>query len=714
MGPCSLFCQFWRAVDCSTCHVGQQVPGKAWHVDLCLSRCALHVVEREALLPDMTAWEAQLRSRLDKNPWHANSWETLVEEVAPPSSPPSKIVQTRALFEEVLAKFPTAANYWKRYAEAEMAAGNQSQVKAIFNRCLLNCPSVPLWTSYLSFIKKVNDAKGSDGLGEVRKSYEYTLDRIGSSMEAGPLWQEYITFLQGPSPGSPAYNALFPAAGAGVPAGQDDSHRITVVRRAYQRAIGMTTSQVDQLWRAYEAFENSGSNPQFTQRVLAEHRPRYTAARTALNELRSRMSRIKTAALAVPPGKGGPFQTRQAQAWADLLQWEKSNPQNLDGPALSARVSLTFDEALCVLMHFPDVWYSYSRWHATEGGSGPAAAAQVLDRSTKALPSCTLLHYAAADLKEGEGNVAEAETVYSALAAKLLSDGQTGALGEAAAPEKLELSSEEGTLFWIRYMRFLRRNDGVAASRKVFVKATKWPQIGWQVFAHSAQMEWFSEHNDKVPRNIYELGLKSFAKERRFISAYATFLLSQGDVDNARQLFERCLAEADQNKELWDSYLEFESKHGTLATLRALEQRRSEARGEASAVPSDALHVMLLEHRDLGLWPCSELQKEHLKRLPPELGQFISSLPSANPLAYSLAPPPVDTVIEVLMRTDLSPEAVAAAMGRSGLLGAGPGMPLPTGGWTGQKRPYEAVGGLPAEALNGLMHLGPAAKRQLL
>lgn len=32
--------------------------------------------------------------------------------------------------------------------------------------------------------------------------------------------------------------------------------------------------------------------------------------------------------------------------------------------------------------------------------------------------------------------------------------------------------------------------------------------------------------------------------------------LLQGDVDNARQLFERCLAEADQNKELWDSYLE--------------------------------------------------------------------------------------------------------------------------------------------------------------
>ena len=36
-----------------------------------------------------------------------------------------------------------------------MSAGNQSGVKAIFSRCLLNCPSVNLWRSYLTFIKTV-------------------------------------------------------------------------------------------------------------------------------------------------------------------------------------------------------------------------------------------------------------------------------------------------------------------------------------------------------------------------------------------------------------------------------------------------------------------------------------------------------------------------------------------------------------------------------
>ena len=37
----------------------------------------------------------------------------------------------------------------------EMSAGNQSGVKAIFSRCLLQCPSANLWRSYLTFIKTV-------------------------------------------------------------------------------------------------------------------------------------------------------------------------------------------------------------------------------------------------------------------------------------------------------------------------------------------------------------------------------------------------------------------------------------------------------------------------------------------------------------------------------------------------------------------------------
>ena len=36
-----------------------------------------------------------------------------------------------------------------------MANGEQQRAKAVFSRCLLGCPSVRLWTTYLRFIKQV-------------------------------------------------------------------------------------------------------------------------------------------------------------------------------------------------------------------------------------------------------------------------------------------------------------------------------------------------------------------------------------------------------------------------------------------------------------------------------------------------------------------------------------------------------------------------------
>lgn len=33
-------------------------------------------------------------------------------------------------------------------------------------------------------------------MDEVRKAFEFTLDKIGADIGAGPLWQEYIAFLQ--------------------------------------------------------------------------------------------------------------------------------------------------------------------------------------------------------------------------------------------------------------------------------------------------------------------------------------------------------------------------------------------------------------------------------------------------------------------------------------------------------------------------------------
>ena len=45
----------------------------------------------------------------------------------------------------------------------------------------------------------------------------------------------------------------------------------------------------------------------------------------------------------------------QAAAWRAYIGWERSNPQRLDGPALAARVSLAYEQALMPLYHHPEV-----------------------------------------------------------------------------------------------------------------------------------------------------------------------------------------------------------------------------------------------------------------------------------------------------------------------------------------------------------------------
>ena len=41
--------------------------------------------------------------------------------------------------------------------------------------------------------------------------------------------------------------------------------------------------------------------------------------------------------------------------WKEYIEWEKSNPQRLDGPSVAQRVSLAFDQALMPLLHYPEV-----------------------------------------------------------------------------------------------------------------------------------------------------------------------------------------------------------------------------------------------------------------------------------------------------------------------------------------------------------------------
>ena len=74
---------------------------------------------------------------------------------------------------------------------------------------------------------------------------------LGNDIASGPIWIEYISFLQAPKPGTDAFIALFPASIAG----QEEQARSVLLRRAYQRATFVPSHALDSIYRQYEAFE---------------------------------------------------------------------------------------------------------------------------------------------------------------------------------------------------------------------------------------------------------------------------------------------------------------------------------------------------------------------------------------------------------------------------------------------------------------------------
>ena len=75
---------------------------------------------------------------------------------------------------------------------------------------------------------QTNEPRGANGLLEVRKAFEYCLDRVGCAAGAGPLWLQYCALLQRPRPSTTDFAALFGTP----PPGQEEAARSAAVRCA--------------------------------------------------------------------------------------------------------------------------------------------------------------------------------------------------------------------------------------------------------------------------------------------------------------------------------------------------------------------------------------------------------------------------------------------------------------------------------------------------
>lgn len=483
------------------------------------------------------------------------------------------------IYEQLLSTFPTAAKYWKQYVEAYMAVNNDDATKQIFSRCLLICLQIPLWRCYIHFIRKVNEKRGAEGQEEIRKAFDFMLGYVGVDIGSGPVWMEYIAFLKSLPTLSP----------------QDESHRMTAVRKAYQKAILTPTHHIEQLWKDYENFENLVSRA-LAKGLVSEYQPKYNSARAVYREQKKYIDEIDWSMLAVPP-TGSSKEEAQWMAWRRLLAFEKGNPQRIDSVSSNKRIIFTYEQCLMYLYHYPDVWYEYATWHAKTGSV--EAAVKVFQRALKALPDSEMLRYAYAELEESRGAIQPAKKVYE----NLLGDGVNAT-----------------ALVHIQFIRFLRRTEGVEAARKYFLDSHKSPNCTYHVYVAYALVAFCLDKDPKVAHNVFEAGLKRFMHEPGYILEYADFLSRLNDDRNIRALFERALSSLppEESVEVWKRFAQFEQTYGDLASMLKVEQRRKEALARTSededAALESSLQDVVSRYSFMDLWPCTSKDLDHLAR----------------------------------------------------------------------------------------------------
>ncbi|KAA0041844.1 cleavage stimulation factor subunit 77 isoform X2 [Cucumis melo var. makuwa] len=472
------------------------------------------------------------------------------------------ILEATPLYEQLLTVYPTAAKYWKQYVEAHMVVNNDDATRQIFSRCLLNCLHIPLW-------------------------YDRCFTILTSvDISSGPVWMEYIAFLKS-----------LPALSS-----QEESHRMTAVRKVYQKAIITPTHHIEQLWRDYENFENSVSR----QLAMSEYQPKFNSARAVYRERKKYVDEIDCNMLAVPP-TGSPKEELQWMSWRRLIAFEKGNPQRIDSASSNKRIIFTYEQCLMYLYHYPDVWYDYALWHASNGSID--AAIKVFQRALKALPDSDMLKYAYAELEESRGSLQAwspdfpqhfaAKKIYESL----LSDGVNAT-----------------ALAHIQFIRFLRRNEGVEAARKHFLDARKSPNCTYHVYVAYAMMAFCLDKDPKIAHNVFEDGMKRFMNESTYILEYADFLARLNDDRNIRALFERALSTLplEESAEVWKRFIHFEQTYGDLASMLKVEKRRKEALSQmgedgASTLES-SLQDVVSRYSFMDLWPCTSSDLDNLTR----------------------------------------------------------------------------------------------------
>lgn len=98
---------------------------------------------------------------------------------------------------------------------------------------------------YLDYVRRRNPLT-TDTSGQARRTissaYDLALQYVGMDKDSGNIWNDYVDFIRS-GPGN--------VGGSGW----QDQQKMDLLRKAYQKAIGVPTQAVNSLWKEYDQFE---------------------------------------------------------------------------------------------------------------------------------------------------------------------------------------------------------------------------------------------------------------------------------------------------------------------------------------------------------------------------------------------------------------------------------------------------------------------------
>ncbi|PRT54755.1 mRNA 3'-end-processing protein RNA14 [Wickerhamiella sorbophila] len=500
-------------------------------------------------------------------------------------------------YDRMLVVFPRSGEVWTSYAKDLMDKGELKRLEKLFSKALPIVPYVPLWSTYIAHVQQAT-AGNPDGAATVSQAYEYTLDKVQYDSQSGQIWAQYIDFLDG-----------LPAASS-----WEKQHKMDEMRKAYRRVVFLPVSNIEQLWRAYNGFENSVARTA-ARKFIDERSAGYMHARSVVRELANLTKDLNTTTLPAPR-EFNDAEKKQLTLWRKLINFEKSNPLTTDNETVQARVLYTFRQALMSMQFFSELWFEYAAYCEQIGQTTDAVEGLQLGREVN--PDSFFLTNRLAELYEEKDDYDSLEKVYRGLIASLQNRSEIDGLAVTVAFSEL--------------VRATKRMQGIERAREVSKEGRLLPYATFHIFATLAELE-KQAGSTEIAARIYQVAYTKFRDAPQFVRTYLTFLFEANDTRNAEVVFEKAASDFSpaQLRSLFELYLQKQASYGDTSLLSRLEQRYCELYPDG--------HPVELYSRRFRLFGVDPIGEElHLEGPAPTSHELIPVPQSIVDLAQQLPP----------------------------------------------------------------------------